>query len=462
MKQSIPGLRGRVHPRLRRRSIECSESQRPCDRARFEGRRSPPSVQRASGTAIAEGPFGRPPFRPDGSSLALTDATMAAAPVENAPFRFPRIVDWPWRKATMELLTPRQVAVLAFGLLVAIGICDYFAGMEVAFTLLLYLLPVCLVTWRSGATVGLAFAALATASTALTALGFAERTRPSLVAWDAAGTFGVLITVVFVLEKLRAYVENERRQRRLAVDQLRHADRLNVIGTLAAGMAHELGTPLGVIAGRAKMIATADGMPSNIVQYGRSISAPRSIACRRSSADCSTSRGARRRRRRSANLLDLTKRILDLLGPIAAKRNVVLRVEKRGRTGVGSGRHRQVEQALVNLVSTDRRDGLARYRRRRRAQRPHGSPRRQHRARLVRVSVRDAGSGIKPEDLPHIFDPFFTTKDVGEGTGLGLSITYGIVQDHGGFLEVASRPHAGTRFSVLLPIPDPPAPTREA
>ena len=75
---------------------------------------------------------------------------------------------------------------------------------------------------------------------------------------------------------------------------------------------------------------------------------------------------------------------------------------------------------------------------------------------------RTKGGGIRADDLPHIFDPFFTTKDVGEGTGLGLSITYGIVQDHGGFLEVASRPQGGTRFSVLLPIPEPPSPTREA
>jgi two-component system NtrC family sensor kinase len=59
-----------------------------------------------------------------------------------------------------------------------------------------------------------------------------------------------------VLEKLRAYVESERRQRRIAVDQLRHADRLNVIGKLAAGMAHELGTPLSVIAGSAELLQT--------------------------------------------------------------------------------------------------------------------------------------------------------------------------------------------------------------
>jgi two-component system NtrC family sensor kinase len=55
-----------------------------------------------------------------------------------------------------------------------------------------------------------------------------------------------------------------------------------------------------------------------------------------------------------------------------------------------------------------------------------------------------------------VFEPFFTTKDVGEGTGLGLSVTYGIVQEHGGFVEVESRANEGSIFSVYLPLPLPP------
>jgi signal transduction histidine kinase len=66
--------------------------------------------------------------------------------------------------------------------------------------------------------------------------------------------------------------------------------------------------------------------------------------------------------------------------------------------------------------------------------------------------VRDQGAGICAEDLPHIFDPFFTTKEVGQGTGLGLSIAYGIVRDHGGWIEVHSQPGAGTCFAVYMPM----------
>jgi signal transduction histidine kinase len=69
----------------------------------------------------------------------------------------------------------------------------------------------------------------------------------------------------------------------------------------------------------------------------------------------------------------------------------------------------------------------------------------------VRLAIHDQGPGIAPEHLSHIFEPFFTTKDVGEGTGLGLSVCYGIVQEHGGFIEVESAVGAGTRFSVFLP-----------
>ncbi len=69
----------------------------------------------------------------------------------------------------------------------------------------------------------------------------------------------------------------------------------------------------------------------------------------------------------------------------------------------------------------------------------------------VVVSISDSGKGIKPSDLSRIFDPFFTTKPVGEGTGLGLSISFGIVEKHGGRIEVDSTFGSGTTFTVILP-----------
>jgi signal transduction histidine kinase len=76
----------------------------------------------------------------------------------------------------------------------------------------------------------------------------------------------------------------------------------------------------------------------------------------------------------------------------------------------------------------------------------------------VRIEVSDNGCGIDPEHRDRIFDPFFTTKPVGQGTGLGLSISYGIIQDHGGTIEVDSTVGRGTRFTIHLPPRPNPAP----
>ena len=69
----------------------------------------------------------------------------------------------------------------------------------------------------------------------------------------------------------------------------------------------------------------------------------------------------------------------------------------------------------------------------------------------IAVRIQDTGRGIHPDDLSKIFDPFFTTKD-SRGTGLGLSVSYGIVENHGGKIEVESQVGVGTAFTILLPV----------
>jgi signal transduction histidine kinase len=69
----------------------------------------------------------------------------------------------------------------------------------------------------------------------------------------------------------------------------------------------------------------------------------------------------------------------------------------------------------------------------------------------VIVQLADTGCGIKPELLERVFEPFFTTKPVGKGTGLGLSVSYGIVQQHGGTIELESEPGRGTTFTLVFP-----------
>lgn len=69
----------------------------------------------------------------------------------------------------------------------------------------------------------------------------------------------------------------------------------------------------------------------------------------------------------------------------------------------------------------------------------------------ARITIRDTGVGIKPENLQKVFDPFFTTKEEGSGTGLGLAVVYGIIQKHNGTIQVKSEEGRGTRFIITLP-----------
>jgi CheY-like chemotaxis protein len=71
--------------------------------------------------------------------------------------------------------------------------------------------------------------------------------------------------------------------------------------------------------------------------------------------------------------------------------------------------------------------------------------------RFIRLTVRDTGCGIPPENLPFIFEPFFTTKDVGKGTGLGLATVFGVVEQHRGWIEVESTVDVGTAFHIYFP-----------
>jgi len=75
----------------------------------------------------------------------------------------------------------------------------------------------------------------------------------------------------------------------------------------------------------------------------------------------------------------------------------------------------------------------------------------------IRLSVRDNGKGIPSTDVEHLFEPFFTTKEVGTGTGLGLSISHGIVESHGGRIDVESEPGKGARFTIVFPLQQRPA-----
>jgi signal transduction histidine kinase len=110
----------------------------------------------------------------------------------------------------------------------------------------------------------------------------------------------------------------------------------------------------------------------------------------------------------------------------------------------------QLEQVFLNLISNAR-DAMEKAERKKELT-IAASLLRHNGWNDVEVIVKDTGNGIPPENLDKVFEPFFSTKQVGRGTGLGLSICYGIIEAHGGRIEVESRVNEGTTFRVLLPV----------
>jgi two-component system, NtrC family, sensor kinase len=238
-----------------------------------------------------------------------------------------------------------------------------------------------------------------------------------------------------------------------ALEQLRHAERLSTVGTLASGLAHELGTPLNVIALRAKSITKGRATGDRAKEAAASIAeqAARMTNLVRQLLDF-----ARRRtpQRDVVDIKELMRRTADLIETVAAKANVRCDLDLAGAVPKVRGDAGQLEQVLTNLLmnaiqampsggSIHVSAGLVR------AAPPadHGGSSGEY----VRIAVQDEGLGISGETLPHIFEPFFTTKDVGVGTGLGLAVCYGIVRDHGGWIDVTSAAGEGSELRVYLP-----------
>ncbi|MHC4403542.1 MAG: sensor histidine kinase [Planctomycetota bacterium] len=238
-----------------------------------------------------------------------------------------------------------------------------------------------------------------------------------------------------------------------AMEQLRHADRLKTVGRLASGMAHELGTPLSVVAGRAGLIASGKLSKEEVAASADAIKAEadKMTTIIRQLLDF-----ARRRspRKASVDLRRVTGQTVDLLFTLAEKQKVTLELANHGEPAAAVVDIGQIQQVLTNLIINAIQampDGgrVELSIRRGHVKPPEGVEAAE--GEYLCVSVKDDGVGISEETRRQLFEPFFTTKDVGEGTGLGLSIAYGIVQEHGGWIDVTSEPGKGSCFTVYLP-----------
>ncbi len=235
---------------------------------------------------------------------------------------------------------------------------------------------------------------------------------------------------------------------RMLEDQLLRAEKLATVGVLAAGVAHEIGTPLGIIRGRAEYMRSkieptspqSRGFNAIIDEIDR---VSRTI---RQLLDFSRLQPAEAG---AVALAPMLSDIRELLQVEAERRGIRLEAEVATQLPPLAASADQLQQVLLNLTMNAC-DACA----------PGGRVRLSARALdadsggawgMVELSVQDDGCGIPAEHLHQVFDPFFSTKKRGQGTGLGLTIVAQIVRNHGGRIALESTPGQGTRISVRWP-----------
>ncbi len=244
--------------------------------------------------------------------------------------------------------------------------------------------------------------------------------------------------------------EAERQQLHLQVVQ---AQRMESVGTLASGVAHEINNPLNIVMNFAELIQDEEGTPDVVRGHAATIvdESLRMAGIVRNLL--AFSRNAKETHS-PADVSTLVESTLGLIRASLRKDQVELIVEIADGLQKVRCRTQQIQQVLLNLL-TNARDALnLRY--------PGADPDKIIRVTAhpfsrdavpwIRLSVEDHGGGIAADIAPHVFEPFFTTKPRNEGTGLGLSISYGLIKDHRGDLTFTSTPGADTTFHIDLKV----------
>jgi two-component system, NtrC family, sensor kinase len=284
-------------------------------------------------------------------------------------------------------------------------------------------------------------------------------------------------TVRSVMEHRRLENENKILQQKLI-----RAERMESLGMLAAGVAHEINNPTSFVlgnlellkedvAGFTQIIGELHGIAADVTSgdqkkadnaQKRLATMTQSASLRRIQKDSGQMiddaiDGAQRIKRIVSSLRGFARIDMDILEPLDINEEVEksltlvwndlkykCKVTKQlQKTPKVIGNPSQIVQVLVNILinagqAIDGKSG-------------HIVIKTSHEKSCVKVEITDNGKGIPQEHMEHIFDPFFTTKGVGEGTGLGLYIAYGIMKQHGGLIEVTSKPDEGTTCLLTFP-----------
>jgi two-component system cell cycle sensor histidine kinase/response regulator CckA len=261
----------------------------------------------------------------------------------------------------------------------------------------------------------------------------------------------------FAPDRLVHTIRDVTEQRQMQ-DQLRVAQKMEALGRLAGGVAHDFNNVLTAIRGYADLVrerCTEPDMAADVDEIRKAAS--------RASDLTRQLLAFSRRQVLQPRVLDLDELLSGLEGMLRRliREDIVLTLEVSHAPGRVRADVTQLEQVVLNLV-VNARDampeggvitigaGIAHFNGNAMETLAPAAPAGDY--AFLRVS--DTGMGIPPEVLPHLFEPFFTTKDVGQGTGLGLSTVHGIVQQLGGFVRVEPRVSGGTSFVIFLPQED--------
>jgi two-component system cell cycle sensor histidine kinase/response regulator CckA len=254
-----------------------------------------------------------------------------------------------------------------------------------------------------------------------------------------------------------ATVSRDIAERRALEQQLHHAQKFEAIGQLAGGIAHDFNNVIGAILGWAEL--GEEQAASNDAPYATYFKKIHSQCDRVTALVRQLLAFARRQvlEPRNLSLNQSVQDVMNLLGGVIGK-DVELHTTLAEDLAVVRVDPTQIEQVLMNLCINSR-DAMPKGGRlsieTRNAEFSEEECRRNagfQPGRFAALSVSDTGIGMDAAVRGRIFEPFFTTKGTGKGTGLGLATVYGIVKQHGGFIQVESEPHRGSTFHIFLPV----------
>ena len=239
-------------------------------------------------------------------------------------------------------------------------------------------------------------------------------------------------------QELEDRVAKRTRQLEAAQNQLIASEKLAALGRLAAGIAHEVNNPNGVILSRASYllsIADEEGLDPDIIDDIEVIELQSKRVSSVASELLSLSSN-RQVKIEQINLEEIVNLTAHLLKNLALEHGVAVSCASQ-TPAYARGATLEIEQVCLNILKNAIHSGATEVL----AQSSMGS-----------IAITDNGGGVPPEAIKKIFEPFYTTKSVGKGTGLGLSVSHDIVSALGGRIEVSSGNEGGTTFTIHLPV----------